>query len=144
MQSTQNLKMGFLFLLFLSLLFWATLMVKGGWKGLVTKGRTLVAELDNVENLKSGDKVLFAGVPVGKVTKIDFQPKQVFVHMTIMEETVKIFKGAEIIVEDVSTLGGKQVSRPSRTPRIPSSSSSRRTGRTSPPSWRTSRIRRRT
>lgn len=108
--TTQNLKAGFLFLLFMGLMLGATLMVKGGLKGLFPEGRFLTARFDSVENLSVSDKVYFAGVPVGKVTKIEFQPRWVDVKMMVTEPNVTIYNGCEIIVEDLSTLGGKQVS----------------------------------
>ncbi|GEM_PF-3271034 len=110
MMNGKNLKVGFLFLTFLALLFTFTIIIKGGFKGLFYEGRTLVCSFENVENLKSGDKVLFAGVPVGKVTDIIFHSQYVEVHMIIKEEQVIIYQGAEFVVEDVSMLGGKQVS----------------------------------
>ncbi|MHC4599852.1 MAG: MlaD family protein, partial [Planctomycetota bacterium] len=110
MQGSQNLKVGFLFLLFLALLFWATLMVKGGIQGIFPSGRILVAKFDSVEGLKKGDKVLFAGVPVGKVTEVEFHADYMLVHMLIQQDDVKVYRGAVVEAEDISTLGGKQIS----------------------------------
>jgi phospholipid/cholesterol/gamma-HCH transport system substrate-binding protein len=110
MKTGTNIKVGFLFLAFLGLMLWATLIVKGGLRGLMPKGRPLVTRFESVENLKISDKVYFAGVPVGKVTKIDFRERFVDVHLLIQEDQVQIYRGAEFIVEDVSTLGGKQIS----------------------------------
>lgn len=74
-----------------AVLMWATLKVGALPAGLFgPEGRELVARFENVSGLEEETEVLIAGVPVGRVAKIDLDGREARVTLRVEEPDVEI------------------------------------------------------
>lgn len=74
----------------------------------------LVVKFPEADGLREGDSVLIAGVRWGKVTTITYHPEERDLERRIevvisLDEPVELREGHEILIEDATLLGGKNL-----------------------------------
>lgn len=115
MRPNRTLEIGtglFVLLGFAALLFLTTQLPRSGLK-LERKeaGYTVTARFDNVGDLKEGSPVTMAGVNVGRVTAINFDPQdfKAVVTLRIDPKFDKIPEDSDASIQTQGLLGGKYV-----------------------------------
>ena len=108
----QDVKVG-LFVAFGAGLIMTAIMMLGGADSVFTRTNTFYTHLPTSEGLITGAKVVLSGIPVGVISKVDFEPatKTVCVTMKVVKkqsEWVKKGTTAEIVTQGV--LGDKFLS----------------------------------
>jgi phospholipid/cholesterol/gamma-HCH transport system substrate-binding protein len=106
MNSTKSIavRVGIFFVLGLILLIGLSIRSKGA--ALVKGGYELYANFNQVNGLEIGSPVTLAGVEIGKVTAINFDPKTATVHVTmVVNPDYRMNEGAKAAVMMKSLLG---------------------------------------
>jgi len=115
MRSTRNLEVGtglFVLLGFAALAFLTTQLPSSGLKlGGAKKGYHVLAKFDNIGDLKPGAPVSMAGVNVGEVESISFDPKDYKAAVTLRIENSfnQIPDDSDASIQTQGLLGGKYV-----------------------------------
>lgn len=77
---------------------------------LSSSSNTIDVVFDSVKGLREGDDVNVAGMRIGKVGKVEFDPSDGRVHVTLwLRESVRLTEGYSIAINDTSLLGGTNV-----------------------------------
>lgn len=106
---SKEIKIGLLSLLTIGIIFWGYNFIIG--KNLFAKETTLYAKFNNVQDLAVSSSVIVSGLPVGVVTAIDLNPKnvkEIFVTLTVASK-IKVPKDAIAILKTQSLMGGKMI-----------------------------------
>jgi phospholipid/cholesterol/gamma-HCH transport system substrate-binding protein len=115
MRPTRSLEVGtglFVVLGFAALGFLTTQLPSSGIKlGHVKKGYHVVAEFDNIGDLKAGSPVSMAGVRIGDVDSIKFDPRsfKAAVTMRIDPQYNQIPEDSDASIQTQGLLGGKYI-----------------------------------
>jgi phospholipid/cholesterol/gamma-HCH transport system substrate-binding protein len=115
MRSNRNLEVGtglFVLLGFAALAFLTTQLPSSGLKlGGPKKGYHVTAEFDNIGDLKAGSPVSMAGVNIGDVESIRFDPKnyKAAVTMRIDHQFSQIPDDSDASIQTQGLLGGKYI-----------------------------------
>lgn len=115
MRPTRTLEIGtglFVLLGFAALFFLTTQLPGSGLKlGGLSKGYRVIAEFDNIGDLKTGSPVSMAGVRIGEVEAITFDPDnyRAVVHMRIDPRFDRIPDDSDASIQTQGLLGGKYV-----------------------------------
>ena len=115
MRSTRNLEVGtglFVLLGFAALAFLTTQLPSSGLKlGGAKSGYHVLAKFDNIGDLKPGAPVSMAGVNIGEVESIRFDPKafKAAVTLRISNEYNQIPDDSDASIQTQGLLGGKYV-----------------------------------
>ena len=114
MRATRSLELGtglFVLLGFAALFFLTTQLPASGLKVGTTPGYRVTAGFDNVGDLKSGSPVTMAGVRVGEVEAISFDPKafRAVVKLRIDNEFNQIPEDSDASIQTQGLLGGKYI-----------------------------------
>jgi phospholipid/cholesterol/gamma-HCH transport system substrate-binding protein len=115
MRATRSLEIGtglFVLLGFAALFFLTTQLPANGVRlGGAAAGYRVTAEFDNVGDLKSGSPVTMAGVRVGEVEAIRFDPKtyKAVVSLRIESQFDRIPDDSDASVQTQGLLGGKYI-----------------------------------
>jgi phospholipid/cholesterol/gamma-HCH transport system substrate-binding protein len=116
MRPTRSLEIGtglFVLLGFAALFFLTTQLPSSGLKfgGGTSKGYRVTAKFDNIGDLKPGSPVSMAGVHVGEVEKIHFDPEdyKAAVEMRLDSRFNKIPDDSDASIQTQGLLGGKYV-----------------------------------
>ena len=115
MRSTRSLEVGtglFVLLGFAALAFLTTQLPSSGFKlGGAKAGYHVTAKFDNIGDLKSGSPVTMAGVRIGRVESIQFDPKdfKAAVVLRIDEQFKEIPEDSDASIQTAGLLGGKYV-----------------------------------
>jgi len=105
----QNLVVGLVFLGGLGLLGFATLMIQGlGW----AEAHEITVRFPRVNNLKTGESVQIHGLPVGEITKIEYDPaadgNNIRVECTL-RKGIKLTDQTEFRIKSAGPLAGKHL-----------------------------------
>ena len=115
MRSTRNLEVGtglFVLLGFAALAFLTTQLPSSGLKlGGAKSGYHVLAKFDNIGDLKPGAPVSMAGVNIGEVESIRFDPKafKAAVTLRISNEYNQIPDDSDASIQTAGLLGGKYI-----------------------------------
>lgn len=115
MRSSRSLEIGtglFVLLGFVALIFLTTQLPASGLKlGHAKQGFHVTAKFDNIGDLKPGAPVSIAGVHVGEVEGIQFDPQdfKAAVHMRIDPQFNQIPDDSDASIQTQGLLGGKYV-----------------------------------
>jgi phospholipid/cholesterol/gamma-HCH transport system substrate-binding protein len=114
MQSTRSLEIGtglFVLLGFAALFFLTTQLPASGLKVGNKAGYHVTAEFDNVGDLKGGSPVTMAGVRIGEVEGITFDPKsfKAVAHLRIDPNFNQIPEDSDASIQTQGLLGGKYI-----------------------------------
>ncbi len=101
---------GLLFFVFIGLLLYFTVVVKGVAIVGTQETTTFDVLFKNAKYLKKGHPVVFAGQQVGTVEDIRFDPEVNRVRVTLSVKGVKIPKNAKISIVSATLFGGRAVS----------------------------------
>jgi len=113
MKSSNHFYLGLLFIVALGILGYFTI-VESDFE-MFGEQHQLIVQFPEADGLREGDAVLVAGVRWGKVTTIDYDPvernldKRITVHLSL-DAPVELRAGHEILIEDATLLGGKNLS----------------------------------
>jgi len=114
MRATRSLELGtglFVLLGFAALFFLTTQLPASGLKVGTKPGYRVTAGFDNVGDLKSGSPVTMAGVRVGEVEAISFDPRafRAVVKLRIDNEFNQIPEDSDASIQTQGLLGGKYI-----------------------------------
>jgi phospholipid/cholesterol/gamma-HCH transport system substrate-binding protein len=114
MRPNRTLELGtglFVLLGFAALFYLTTQLPSSGIKVSRTSGYEVTAAFDNIGDLKSGSPVSMAGVRIGQVTGISFDPAtfKAVVTMRIQPEFNQIPDDSDASIQTQGLLGGKYV-----------------------------------
>jgi phospholipid/cholesterol/gamma-HCH transport system substrate-binding protein len=115
MRSTRTLEIGtglFVLLGFVAVFFLTTQLPGSGLKlGAAKAGYHVTAEFDNVGDLKAGSPVSMAGVRIGEVESITFDPRsyKAVARMRIDNQFNQIPEDSDASIQTQGLLGGKYV-----------------------------------
>jgi phospholipid/cholesterol/gamma-HCH transport system substrate-binding protein len=114
MRATRSLELGtglFVLLGFAALFFLTTQLPASGLKVGNKPGYHVVAEFDNVGDLKGGSPVTMAGVRVGEVESISFDPKsfKAVAKLRIDPQFNQIPEDSDASIQTQGLLGGKYI-----------------------------------
>jgi phospholipid/cholesterol/gamma-HCH transport system substrate-binding protein len=110
MKIKKEVKIGFIMLLAVSLLFWGANFLKG--TNILNKNRHYFAIYEHVDGLSSSNPVKINGYKVGRVETIDFMPDQsgrLIVKFSVTEEGFRIPKDTRAKVVSSDLLGSKSI-----------------------------------
>ncbi len=101
----------FVVLGFAALLFLSTQLPDSGLRLGAPAGYLLTAKFDNVGDLKVGSPVSMAGVTIGRVESVDFDPNdfRAVVRMRIQPQFSRIPEDSDASIQTAGLLGGKYV-----------------------------------
>lgn len=110
MQIKKEVKIGFIVLLALSLLFWGANFLKGN--NIFSKARYYFAVYDHVDRLAPSNPVTVNGFKVGQVESVSFMPNQsgkLLVKFSVTEENLQIPMDTKAEIASLDILGSKAV-----------------------------------
>ena len=113
MNTSNHFLLGLLFIAALTLLGYFTLFLSDFT--LFGEVQQLTVHFPTANGLREGDSVLVAGVRWGKVTTITYDPETLdpakrITTLLSLDEPVTLHEGHEIMIEDATLLGGKNLS----------------------------------
>ncbi len=112
MKTSQHFLLGLLFIVALSVLGYFTFFLSDFT--IFGEQQTLTVHFPEAGGLRKGDSVLVAGVRYGKVSDLTYDPKTVELDRRItvvltMEKEVELRADHQILIEDATLLGGKNL-----------------------------------
>lgn len=110
MKIKKEVKIGFVMLLAIALLFWGANFLKGN--DIFSHNRYFYAVYDHVDRLAPSNPVTVNGFKVGQVESVEFLPGQVgqlVVRIAITEESLEIPKGSKAKIVSLDILGSKAI-----------------------------------